>query len=251
MMKRIAVLAALFVMAAGAAFAAGSAMDRDTLIAGTESKYPPYESRDEKGEIVGFDIDLVNRIGEKLGKKIQWLDMPFDSLIPSLHAGKINIIAAGLSATDERKKWVDFSTPYEISFSAFITKPGDDAPLGIEELEGKTVAAQSGTVQETFARSLANVEVKTFQKFDDCVREVVLGNVTATLMDIPVAKKYIQSKEFAGKVIIAFNQQIAGTDKALATPKSDLQLTDAVSKAIIEMEQSGELSALREKWFNQ
>ncbi len=251
MMKRIVMLGTLFALVAGAAFAAGSAMDRDTLIAGTESTYPPYESRDEKGELAGFDIELVNLIGEKLGKKIEWIDMPFDSLIPSLMTGKIDLVAAGLSATDERKKRVDFSAPYEISFSAFITKPGDDAPMGLEDLEGKTVAAQIGTVQETFARSIGNVEVKTYQKFDDCVREVVLGRVSATLMDIPVAKKYVQAKDFAGKVIIAFNQQITGADKAIATPKNDPALTDAVSKVIIELEQAGELSALRDKWFNQ
>ncbi len=247
MMKRIALLGTLFALAASAAFAS-SAMEKDTLIAATESTYPPYEFRNDKGELDGFDIELTNIIGEKLNKKIEWVDMPFDSLIPSLMTNKADLVAAGLSATDERKKRVNFSAPYEISYSAFITK-AENPPASVGDLAGKSVAAQIGTVQETYARSLGNVEVRTYQKFDDCVREVVLGRVAATLMDIPVAKKYVKAKDFDGKVVIAFNQQITGADKAIAMPKNDPELTEAVSKVIDDMEQSGELEALRNKWF--
>lgn len=247
MMKRIALLGTLFALVASAAFAA-SAMEKDSLIAATESTYPPYEFRNDKGELDGFDIELTNIIGEKLNKKIEWVDMPFDSLIPALMTNKADLVAAGLSATDERKKRVNFSAPYEISFSAFITK-AENPPKSVGDMAGKTVAAQIGTVQETYARSLGTVEVKTYQKFDDCVREVVLGRVDATLMDIPVAKEYVQAKDFAGKVVIAFNQQITGADKAIAIPKNDPELTEAVSKVIDDMEKSGELEALRSKWF--
>lgn len=241
--------AAFAAVLAGASCAfAASALDKDTLIAGTESSYPPYESRNEKGELVGFDIELVEFVAQKLGKKVQWVDMPFDSIIPSLMTGKIDLSAAGMSATEERIKRVNFSYPYEISFSAFVTR-AENPPADTDALAGKVVAVQIGTVQETFARSLGNVEVKTFQKFDDCVREVILGRAAATLMDIPVAKKFVQAKDFAGKVVIAFNKQITGADKAIAMPKKDTAFTEAVSKIIADMEKNGELEALRDKWF--
>ena len=247
MFKKIFALSALTLMAASAAFAA-SALDKDALIAATESTYPPYESRNEKGELVGFDIELTETIGRKLGKKIQWQDMPFDALIPAVMMKKVDLVAAGLSATPERAKRVAFSAPYEISYSAFVTK-AENPPKNTEELTGKVVATQIGTVQESFARSLGNVEVKTFQRFDDCVREVMLGRAAATLMDIPVAKQYAASKEFSGKVVVAFNKQITGADKAIAMPKKDAKLIEAVSKVIDDMDKSGELKALRDKWF--
>lgn len=249
MFKRITALFALLTLAAGAAFAA-SALEKDTLIAATESTYPPYESRNEKGELIGFDIELTKTIAEKLGKKLEWLDMPFDSLIPALMSGKVDLIAAGLSATPERAKRVNFSAPYEISFSAFVTAI-ENPPKNTDELAGKIVAVQIGTVQENFARSLGNVKVKTFQKFDDCVREVIFGRAAATLMDIPVAKQYVQAKDFAGKVTIAFNKQITGADKAIAMSKKDEALTAAVNGIIEGMEKSGELAALRDKWFKE
>lgn len=246
-MKKVLLVLCLFIMSAASAFAA-SALDKDTLIAGTESTYPPYESRNSAGELQGFDIELTEIIAARLGKKLEWVDMSFDSLIPSLMTGKIDLAAAGMSATEDRIKRVNFSAPYEISFSAFITK-AENPPKDTDELAGKVVATQIGTVQETFARSLGNVEVKTFQKFDDCVREVVLGRAAATLMDIPVAKKFVQAKDFAGKVVIAFNKQITGADKAIAMSKKDPALAEAVDKVIHEMDKNGELAALRDKWF--
>ena len=247
MFKKVAALAAIALFAASSAFAA-SALDKDTLIAGTESTYPPYEYRNEKGELVGFDIELTEIIAERLGKKVEWLDMSFDGLIPSIQMNKIDIVAAGMSATEERARVVSFSEPYEISFSAFVMK-SDNLAKDVDDIAGKVVAVQIGTVQESFARSLGNVEVKTFQKFDDCVREVILGRASATLMDIPVAKSYVAAKDFAGKVDIAFNKQITGADKAIAMSKKDTDLIEAVNKIIVEMEKSGELGALREKWF--
>ncbi|MGN0838990.1 MAG: transporter substrate-binding domain-containing protein [Pyramidobacter sp.] len=249
MMKKLAVLCAVVLMGASP-LSAATALDKDTLIAATEATYPPYESRNSKNEMIGFDIDLVNIIGEKLGKKIEWVDMAFDSLIPALMTGKVDLVAAGMSATEERAKRVNFSAPYEISFSAFVTS-AENPPKNTDELAGKSVAVQIGTVQESFARSLGNVEVKTFQKFDDCVREVMLGRAAATLMDIPVAKKFVAAKDFAGKVTVAFEKQITGADKAVAMPKNDTQLTEAVSKIIDDMNKNGEMEALRKKWFEE
>ncbi len=247
MIKKIA-LALVCAFAAASCALAASALDKDTLIAGTEGTYPPYESRGKTGELEGFDIELVETVAARLGKKVQWVDMAFDSLIPAIMTGKIDIVAAGMSATEDRAKRVNFSSPYEISFSCFVTRV-ENPPKDTDELAGKVVAVQIGTVQETFARSLGNVEVRTYQKFDDCVREVALGRVTATLMDIPVAAKFIEAKDFKGKVLIAFKKQITGADKAIAMSKKDPELTAAVSKVVSEMEASGELQALRDKWF--
>lgn len=248
MSKKTFALATIIAMFAATATFAASALDKDVLLAATESTYPPYEMRNDKGELTGFDIELTNIIAKRLDKKVEWLDMSFDGLIPALMTNKVDIVAAGLSATAERARVVSFTLPYEISFSAFVMK-SDNLAKNVEDLSGKVVAVQIGTVQETFARSLGNVEVKTFQKFDDCVREVILGRAAATLMDIPVAKSYVAAKDFVGKVDIAFNKQITGADKALAVNKNDTAFLDAINEIIKAMDISGELAALRDKWF--
>lgn len=249
-MKKITgflLLLCLFMALSSSAYA--GALDKGTIIVGTESTYPPYEFRDEKNNLQGFDIELMKTIAEKLGKELEWVDMPFDSLIPALLAQKIDIVAAGMSATPERAKRVAFSTPYEVSMSAFIVKKDNTALKSLDDMKSKTIAVQLGTVQETFSRTVEGANVKTFQKFDDCVREVMLGRADASLMDIPVAKKFLEQKDFDGKIAVAFEQEITGAGKALAMNLEEKAFAEAISSVLDEMQKSGELETLRNKWF--
>lgn len=251
-MKKFILIISIFLLGlVGAGVAFGDAMDKEVLKVGTESTYPPFEFRDKNNNLVGFDIDLMEAIAKKIGKKIEWVDMPFDSLIPALLAGKIDVIAAGLSATEERAKKVAFSIPYQISLSSFVVRADDNSIKTLDDLKGKTIAVQLGTVQDTFCSAIPNVKMKRFQKFDDCVREVVLGRADATLMDKPVAIEFCESKDFKGKVKIAFDQVITEAGKALAFRKEDKRLLEAVNKALEEMKKSGELQNLTDKWFKQ
>lgn len=246
-MKKCILALFVLVLFSSAAFAVAAAPK--VLKVGTESTYPPYEFRDEKNNLKGFDIDLMEAIAEKIGMTIEWVDMPFDSLIPSLLAKKIDIVAAGMSATEERAKKVSFSMNYEVSMSAFLVAAVNDTMKTPADMKGKTVAVQLGTVQETYSQSLEGVTVKSFQKFDDCVREVILGRVDATLMDIPVAKSYVEHKDFTGKIKIGFVQEITGSGKALAMNLEDKELQEKVNGALAEMDKSGELQKMKDLWF--
>ena len=246
-MKKLFLALLVLVLFCSAAFAVAAAPK--VLKVGTESTYPPYEFRDEKNILQGFDIDLMEAIAAKIGMTIEWVDMPFDSLIPSLLAKKIDVVAAGLSATEERAKKVSFSANYEVSMSAFIVATDNDSMKTPADMKGKTVAVQLGTVQETYSQTLEGLTVKSFQKFDDCVREVILGRVDATLMDVPVAKSYVEHKDFTGKIKIGFVQEITGSGKALAMNLGEKELQDKVNGALTDMEKSGELQKMKDLWF--
>jgi polar amino acid transport system substrate-binding protein len=247
MMRKSAFVLALLLISLCANSTLAALMDKDIFVVGTESTYPPYESRNEQGELIGFDIDLMNTIADKLGKKVEWQDMAFDALIPTLIAKRIDIVIAGMSITEERAQKVAFTKPYEISVSAFITKADSDIK-DTAALKGKSIATQIGTVQETFAHNIEGAEVKTFQKFDDCAREVLLGRVDAALMDIPVAKEFVNQKDFAGKIKVAFEQIITEGGKAISLNLSDKDVADKISEIIDELEESGEMKKLRDKW---
>jgi len=242
----ILVLAMMGVLALGCGAWAGL-LDKDVIVVGTEATYPPYESRDPAGNLIGFDIDLMHIIADKLGKKVEWQDMAFDALIPTLVTKRIDAIIAGLSITAERAERVLFSEPYEISVSAFIVQPGSSIK-DLDALNGKTVAVQIGTVQETYAHTIPGVTVLTFQKFTDCAYEVALGRVAAALMDVPVVREFIGQKEFAGKIEVGFNQVLTEGGKALAFHLDEKEFVVAVDKILAELEASGEMDALREKW---
>jgi len=246
-MRKTVLILTMFLMLFSINSAWAGLMDKDVFLVGTESTYPPYEFRDEQGNLVGFDIDLMNIIAEKLGKKIDWQDMAFDALIPTLIAKRIDMIIAGMSITEERAQRVAFTKPYEISVSAFIAR-ADSEINSIESLKGKSIAVQIGTVQEAYAHAIEGAEVKTYQKFDDCAREVSLGRADAALMDIPVAREFVNQKDFAGKIKIAFEQVITEGGKAIALNLSDKDVADKISEIFDELEENGELEKLRSKW---
>ena len=246
-MKKTVLILTVFFMLFSVNSAWASLMDKDVFIVGTESTYPPYQSLNEQGELIGFDIDLMEIIAERLGKTIEWRDMAFDALIPSLMARRIDLIIAGMSITEERAQRVAFTRPYEISASAFITRVDSDIN-GLEDLNGRIVAVQIGTVQETFAHGIEGAVVRTFQRFDDCVREVLHARADAALMDIPVAREFVNQRDFAGHVEIAFDQIITEGGKAIALHLSEQDAAEKISQIIDDLEESGEMQKLREKW---
>ena len=242
-------LLALLVVVVACTAGWGNIMEKDVLRVGTESTYPPYEFRGDNNELKGFDIDMMETIAEKIGKKVEWVDMPFDSLIPSLVEKKIDLVVAGLSWTPERAKSVAFSENYETSISAFVTAEANDSLKGMDDVKGKAIAVQLGTVQEKHLSSLDGITVKTFQKFDDCLEEVIQGRADAAFMDAPVAKSYVGQENFAGKIKVAFEEEIKGEGKAIAMNLGEDELLEAVNKALEELSSSGKLFELMTKWF--
>ncbi|MFN6991886.1 MAG: transporter substrate-binding domain-containing protein, partial [Fervidobacterium sp.] len=121
---------------------------RGKLLVGTEPTFPPFEFVDEKNQVVGFDIDIANELAKRLGVKVEIVNLPFDSLIPALQQGKVDIIIAGMTITEERAKVVDFSKPYfEANQAIVVRKDGKFEPKKIEELVaigGTQVMLQGG-----------------------------------------------------------------------------------------------------------
>jgi len=238
-------------MGAGAAFA-GSIMDKDVVKVGTEATYPPFEFRDKDNNVVGYDIDIAELIGSKIGKKVEIVDMAFDGLIPALMTGKIDMVAAGMTNTAERKKKVDFSSVYYDIENAFVVRMDDDGIKSIDSLKGKTAAVQIGTAQDSFMTKLGTAkEVKRFQKNDDALREVLLGRADFTVLNLTVANSFLRnSNSFEGKLKVGFRNFInkPGEGIALALPKGDTAFAEAVNGALADMKKSGELLSLKVKY---
>ncbi|MDR1965714.1 MAG: transporter substrate-binding domain-containing protein [Synergistaceae bacterium] len=254
MSKRILVISAVFVslfaMVSGA-FAA-TVMDKAVITVGTEGTWPPYEFYDEDNNLTGFDIEMVAAIGEKMGKEVKVVDMAFDGLLPALISGKIDLIAAGMHSTAERKKRVDFSNVYSIADTAFIVRNDDNSINGLGDLSGKIVAVQLGTTEDIFMENQTDVksEIKRYQKTVDAIRDLLLGRVDTVLIGTVVAKTYVEGDRFAGALKLAFRQEVDKPDEgfAIALRKNDPQLLEALNAALAELEKSGELDALKEKY---
>jgi polar amino acid transport system substrate-binding protein len=131
---------------------AGNVPDQEgaALIVGTNAEYPPFTFIQD-GNIVGFDIDLINEVAKRLGKQIEFRDMPFTTLLPQLQLGTIQVIAAGMSPTPERAKQVLFTKPHLTgSKLVMITRKPLLAPTTVADLQGKDVVVNEGFVTDLY-----------------------------------------------------------------------------------------------------
>lgn len=166
------------------------------IVIGTNSGYPPYEfydTRDNKKDLVGVDIDLGNKIGEELGVDVVWVDMEFDALIPQLMAGKIDIILAGMVNTPERAETVAFTQPYIDTYTVVVAhKDKIDSVNSVEKLNGKSVAVQVGTTQEESANAIEGLKVVSVPGVTDSITQVTSGKTDSLFIQKIVAQNIVK-----------------------------------------------------------
>ncbi|TDL82379.1 transporter substrate-binding domain-containing protein [Peribacillus frigoritolerans] len=229
----------------------GSGEEKKVLKMATSADYPPFEYIDTaKGsEIIGFDIDLAKAIGKELGYEIEVQDMDFTGLIPALQANKADIVLAGMTPTEERKKSVDFSDVYYTA-KHMIVSPKGSGIKSVEDLEGKTVGVQLASIQEGKAEEIAeevSIKVENRNRIPELIQEMKSGRFDAAIIEDTVAKGYFEKdKELEGVVIEDGETEEAGS--AIAFPK-DSKHTEEFNKVLQEMKENGELEKLVVKWF--
>src|SRR5690606_10243558 len=176
---------------------------KKVLTMGTSADFPPFETIDEKtGEYIGFDIDLANAIAEELGYELKIENMDFGGLISALQSERLDFIISGMSATEERKESVDFSMEYHKSGEMFVTLPDSDIKA-LEDLDGKTVGVQLGSIQEEGAKkikeeTLKNLEISALNKAPELIQELKAGRIDAVYLDKAVAVGFMEEVGLVG-----------------------------------------------------
>jgi polar amino acid transport system substrate-binding protein len=221
--------------------------EKGELTIGMDDTLPPMEYRNDKNELVGFDIDFANALAKELGVKVKFVPSAWDGIIPGLDAKRFDIILSSMNVTDERKKKVDFVEYFGVG-QILAVKAGN--PLKIQstdDLKGQVVGVQLGSTGETAVNSIDGIkEVKKYDLTTDVFNDMGLGRVDAAVIGEVVGRYYMATKpgvfEVAGN---AFNVQPMG----IAVRKGDTELREALEKAVQTLEDNGTLSKASEKWF--
>lgn len=147
------------------------------LVVGTSADYPPYEFHtmaNGKDEIVGFDIDIAKEVAKELGVELEVKDMDFDGLLVALQAGKVDMVFAGMTPTDERKENADFSDIYYTATHRFILRSGEEGSVkSFDDLKGKKIGVQKGSIQEGIAKdNFDEANIKSLAKVTDLVLDL-------------------------------------------------------------------------------
>ena len=215
------------------------------LYVGTNAEFKPYEYL-EGDKIVGFDIDLMNKLGEELGYEIKWVDMNFDGLLTSLQLKKIDAVIAGMSATEERQKAAAFSTPYLFFKSGHIVLVNENSSLTAkEQLKGKTVGVQMGSIQEGFAKDLGAIP-KLYSNFTAALMELQNGKVDSVIIAENTGNEFLKTMNKIKKIDMIDDSKPGA---AIAFRKSDENLAQEFSKAILKLKETDFYSELIKKYF--
>ena len=232
--------------------ACGSTDHGDKYRVVTEPTFAPFDTTDEDGNLVGFDMDLLNAIAEDQGFEVEYSAVEFDALIPSLESDQADIIAAGMNADDPaRQKKVTFSDTYYDSGLVVLVKADNETIKGIDDFKpDMKVAAQIGTTSADKATELkekgAIAEAVILNKNSDAILQLNNGDIQAIIIDKPVAEAYMHAKPDTVKAVGAvMNAESYG----FAVQKGNTELAEKINAGLKNLKENGTFDKLVAKWF--
>lgn len=253
-MRRRAPLTTLVVLSAlalaacgsGGSSAAGGSGEKVLRVA-SEGTYSPFTFHDPKdgNKLTGYDVDVARAVGKKLGMKVEFTDVTFDTIFAGLGAGRYDVVANEVTTTPERKKLYDFTTPYTVSTGAIITRADDDSITSLASLSGKTTA-QSSTSNWAQVAKDAGAKVEAVEGFTQSVALLKQGRIDATVNDDLAALDYLKTTGDKGVKIAAKTDDTS--EQAMALEKGS-DLTPKIDKALKELRADGTLVKISQKYF--
>jgi glutamine transport system substrate-binding protein len=217
----------------------------EKLTVGSDIPYPPFE-QGKPGEYTGFDVNMMEAIGEKIGRTVEFEDSAFETIFAFLGQGKFEAVASAATITAEREKTVDFSDPYYLSEQAILVKEGGSIDT-VEALKGATIGVQKGTTGEAFVEEKGEAgEIRSYPTGPDAVNALNAGTVEAVVIDIPVAEQAV--KETAGLEISAAIP--TEEEYGIAVAKGNTELLEEINSGLKEIEKDGTYTKIYEKWFH-
>ena len=221
---------------------------KQNIRVGMNAEYQPFEFKKDN-EIVGFDVDIIDAISKKVGFTYTLNHMSFDGLILALKSNKIDMIISGMSATDERRKQVDFSIPYYEGKTLYIKRKDDPSLTDKDSIKGKKAGVYVGTVQEQAVRKMApnySLAIVPSDSIFGAVMNLKSKKVDFITADSATAVGYLKENDD----LVGFYEESDGSEGlSIAVDKNKYpELLEKINAAIKELKESGEYDKILEKW---
>lgn len=234
----------------GAGLTVDAIKQKGKLVVATNAEFAPYEFhivKDGKDEIVGFDMDIAKALADSLGVELEIRDMDFDLIISEVQSGKADIAIAGITPTEEREKQVDFSNLYFITEQTVVVKKENlDKFKSEEDLKGKKIGSQLGSIQQEIASKIEGAEQAAYPSITSLIIDVQTNKIDALVLTKTVAEQYVkQHEDLAIAENIRFKEYEEGS--AVALPKGSQELVDYVNEFIKKAKEDGTIDGLWNK----
>ncbi len=228
--------------------------ERGYMVVGLDDTFAPMGFRDEKNEVVGYDIDLGNAVGEILGIEMRWTPCDWDGIVLSLNNGEIDAIWNGLSITAERQLQIDFSAPY-MDDDQIIVVAANSGITTKADLAGKVLGLQIGSSSEDAIESDPDTlnslaEVKKYPSFSECLLDLANGRINAVCVD-SVFFYYYQSTTKSDFEFAVLEENFGSEPLAVGFRKGDDALQAKIEEAFNQIKDDGTAGQICEKWFGE
>lgn len=228
----------------------GGSAKGDTITFGTNAEFPPFEyvtSNGVIGEYDGIDMAIAKQIAEENGMTAAMENMEFDSLLVALQNGQIDAVIAGMTATDERRETVDFSTPYYTATQVMIV-PEDSDIASAADMADKRICVVQGYTGEVCVQDMG-YDYVAFKKGTEAVMELTNGKCDVVVIDSATAQKYLNDNE--GLKIVEDPSAFESEEYAIAVQKGNTELLDKLNQAIEKMLADGTINELAVKYMEE
>ena len=222
--------------------------EKGEITVAMEGTWAPWTFHDEDDNLVGYDVEVSQKIGEKLGVKVNFIEGEWDGLLAGLDSGRYDLMVNGVSVDEERKEKYDFSIPYAANRTAVIVKNENEDIKSMEDLEGKHTA---NTLNSTYAKiaEAHGAEVTGVDDLNQTFELLFSGRIDATINDEVAYYDYMKNHPDADIKIAVLSDEAVQVAIPMRKGEETRTLREAVDKALAELKEDGTLTELSEKYF--
>ncbi len=219
-------------------------------VVGTDAAYAPFESQNEKGEIVGFDIEVVQAIAKKAGIEVKFVNTPWEGIFNALGQGDRDMIVSAVTITAERKQTMDFSNPY-FDAQQLIAVKEKSKVAKFADLKKLKVGVQTGTTGDEAVTKLlgkTSTNIKRFESTPLALKELEAGGVDAVVADNGVIIHYVANNP-GGKFKMVSDKEFVPEQYGIAIKKGNTELQEKLNKGLAEITADGSYEQIYKKYF--
>ena len=217
---------------------------------GTDAAYAPFESQNEKAEIVGLTIDVVNAVAKKAGIEVKFVNTPWEGIFNSLAQGDRDMLASSITITDERKQTMDFTSPYFDAFQLIAVKANSKVAK-FDDLKKLKVGVQTGTTGDevvTKQQGKNSTNIKRFESTPLALKELEAGGVDAVVADNGVVINYVNNNP-GSKFKTVSDASFAPEQYGFAVKKGNTELLEKLNKGLADIKADGSYDQIYTKYF--
>ncbi|MDE2300872.1 MAG: basic amino acid ABC transporter substrate-binding protein [Burkholderiales bacterium] len=233
-----------------ASAAASAAPAAQVLTVGTDATYAPFEWQNEKGQIVGFDIDVVNAVAQKAGLQVKFVNTPWEGIFNALNQGDRDLLVSSITITGERKQTMDFTDPY-FDANQLIAVPADSKVTRFDDLKTLKVGVQNGTTGDEAVSRLQgknSANIKRFESTPLALKELEAGGVDAVVADNGVVINYMANNA-GSKFKTVSDTAFAPEHYGIAVRKGNTALLAQLNKGLAGIKADGTYDRIHTQYF--